>query len=197
MPFTLLAGLGSGALHALAGPDHLLSLVPLSIGQRRGAWRLGLLWGIGHGLGTLATAAVLLLAVSAVPLEGLEVWAERVAALTLLATGAWGLRRQRGGDEAPRPASGGLLSVGLVHGITGAAALLLLLPVALTGTAGERALYLGGFSVGSTLAMTALTAGLAAASQLRQVPAALAVRVPRIASAFSLAVGGAWAAASF
>ena len=63
-------------------------------------------------------------------------------------------------------------------------------------TAGERVLYLGGFSVGSTLAMAALTAALAALSQVHRLPAALGERVPRFASALSMAVGGAWIAAT-
>jgi nickel/cobalt transporter (NicO) family protein len=195
--FALLAGLGSGALHALSGPDHLLSLVPLSVGRRQGAWRLGMLWGVGHGLGTLAAVAVLIAVVQATHLQGLERWAERVAALALLVTGAWGLRRRAAdaGEDAA-PVRRGVLGVGLVHGLTGAAALLLLLPAAVSGTAGERVLYVGGFSVGSTLAMAALTAALAALSQVRRLPAALGERVPRVASALSMGVGGAWIAAS-
>ena len=195
MPFALLAGLSSGALHALAGPDHLLSLAPLSIGRRQGAWRLGLLWGVGHGLGTLAAVAVLMLVLQAVPLQGLELWAERVAALALLVTGLWGLRRRVDVGSA-KALSRGVLCVGLVHGLTGAAALLLLLPAVVSGNDAERLLYLGGFSVGSTLAMAALTAGLAAFSQARQVPVALSVHVPRVASGLSIALGGAWIAAS-
>ena len=195
MPFALLAGLSSGALHALVGPDHLLSLAPLSIGRRSGAWRLGLLWGVGHGLGTLVAVGLLMLVVQAVQLEGLELWAERVAALALLATGLWGLKRRVATADV-KALSRGVLCVGLVHGLTGAAALLLLLPAVVSGSNAERILYLGGFSVGSTLAMAALTAALAAASQARRVPAALSVHVPRVASGLSIALGGAWIAAS-
>jgi hypothetical protein len=191
MGLVALAGFGSGALHALAGPDHLLSLAPLSVGRRRGAWRVGLLWGIGHGLGTLAAAAVLIVALSAVDLHGIELWAERVAALALLVMGVVGLKR--------RPFSGahgaetrGVLAVGLVHGLTGAAALLLLLPGTVSSSTAERVLYLGGFSIGSTLAMAGLTAGLATFSRSRAVSATLMARVPRAASALSIVLGGSW-----
>ncbi len=186
-----LAGLGSGALHALSGPDHLLSLAPLSVGQRRGAWRVGLFWGIGHGLGTLAASAVLLLVLSTVHLQGVEAWAERVAALALIGMGAWGLRR-RAFSGSPESAKRGVLLVGLVHGLTGAAALLLILPVAVSSSPADQALYLGGFSIGSTVAMAGLTAGIASFSQSRRFSAALAARVPRVASALSIALGSAW-----
>lgn len=196
MVLAAMAGLGSGALHALSGPDHLLSLAPLSMGRRKGAWRVGLLWGVGHGLGTLMAAAVLLVALSAVHLEGVERWGDRVAAAALLGMGAWGLKRralQAGDAKATR----GVLTVGFVHGVTGAAALLLLLPAAVSGTPAERVLYLGGFSVGSTLAMAGLTAGLAAVSCARKVSASWGLGVSRLASALSVVVGGAWMAGSF
>ncbi|MFP2924577.1 hypothetical protein ACLESO_05050 [Pyxidicoccus sp. 3LG] len=186
-----LAGLGSGALHALSGPDHLLSLAPLSVGRRHGAWRVGLLWGIGHGLGTLAASAVLMLVVSAVHLEGVERWAERIAALALMGMGLWGLRR-RALSGNPEAATRGVVAVGLVHGLTGAAALLLILPATVSGSMADRALYLGGFSVGSTLAMAALTAGLASVSQSGRLSALLGARVPRAASALSIMLGSAW-----
>jgi len=45
-------GLGSGALHALSGPDHLLGVAPHAVGRRRGAWRVGVAWGAGHAAAT-------------------------------------------------------------------------------------------------------------------------------------------------
>lgn len=196
LPLIALAAVGSGALHALAGPDHLLSLAPLSVGRRQGAWRVGLLWGLGHGLGTLVAAGVLLVLLSAVHLESVDRWAERLAGLALLGMGVWGLRRKLvAGDDSQ--ASRGVLAVGLVHGLTGASALLLLLPIAVSGTGPEQALYLGGFSIGSTLAMSALTAGIAAFSRIRQVSSKLATHVPRVASTVSIFVGSAWMLGSF
>ncbi len=190
MGLVALAALGSGVLHALAGPDHLLSLAPLSVGRRRGAWRVGLLWGIGHSLGTLVAAAVLLLTLAAVELEGTALWAERVAGLALLGMGLWGLKR-RPLLQSSRAEGRGVLAVGLVHGLTGAAALLILLPGVISGTAAERILYLAGFSVGSTLAMAAFTTALAAFSRLRQL-SSLGTRLPRAASALSVVLGGVW-----
>jgi uncharacterized membrane protein YidH (DUF202 family) len=186
-----LTGLGSGALHAVAGPDHVLSLAPLSIGRLRGAWRVGLSWGLGHGAGTLLLA----LAASALPLEAVGPWAARLAGLALAATGVsnWYALSRTAAGEAPRPARGSVLVVGLVHGVTGATALLLLLP-ALTGLPGDRALYLGGFTLGSTVAMAGLTAALASLPRAGRIAAAATRRLPRVASALSVLAGIAWVA---
>lgn len=191
MGVAVLTAMGSGALHALSGPDHLLSLAPLSVGRSRGAWRVGMIWGLGHGLGTLAAASVLIVALSALPLEGVDSWAERVAGFTLLVMGAYGLKR-RALPEPSKVEVRSVLAVGLVHGITGAAALLLILPAVVSGTPVSRALYLGGFAVGSTLAMAALTAAIAALSRARRMPVAFGTYVPRVASALSVMIGGAW-----
>lgn len=44
-------GFLGGALHAIAGPDHLAALIPRCCGQRwfKGS-RIGALWGMGHGI---------------------------------------------------------------------------------------------------------------------------------------------------
>lgn len=43
-------GIIGGALHAIAGPDHLAALLPRCCGQRwYRAGRIGALWGMGHG----------------------------------------------------------------------------------------------------------------------------------------------------
>lgn len=44
-------GILGGALHAIAGPDHLAALLPRCVGQRWWrAGRYGALWGTGHGV---------------------------------------------------------------------------------------------------------------------------------------------------
>jgi hypothetical protein len=195
-----LTGLGSGALHALTGPDHLVSLAPLSLGRARGGWVVGLLWGVGHALGTLLLGGLLLAAASQVPLASAAAWAERIAGAALVAMGAWGLRALR--RHAPATSGPGapvswraLVTIGLVHGATGAAALLLLLPAAAAASGLQQAVYLGGFSLGSTLAMAGLTGALSAAARW---PAAAAVvrRAPAVASAAAIALGAAWVVAA-
>jgi hypothetical protein len=104
-----LAGLGSGALHALAGPDHLLGVAPHAVGLRRGAWRLGLAWGLGHAAGTVA--ALLLAAVGGFSVGGT---AAMVALATALSRAG---RRPRLAAVLPRlapAASAASIAVGLV-----------------------------------------------------------------------------------
>ena len=52
-PLLLSGGLIGGMLHALTGPDHLLSILPRILGQKfwKG-WRVGSVWGVGHGITT-------------------------------------------------------------------------------------------------------------------------------------------------
>lgn len=194
-----LTGLGSGALHALSGPDHLVSLAPLSLGRVRAGWRVGLLWGVGHGLGTLLLGLLLLVAAAQVDVASAAVVAERIAGLALAVMGLHGLRalRRRAAPPAAaaRGAAGGLVFIGFVHGGTGAAGLLLLLPAAAADTALQQGLYLGGFTVGSTLAMAALTAALSAAGRWPRA-AGVVRRVPAVASVAAIALGVAWALAA-
>lgn len=194
-----LTGLGSGALHALSGPDHLVSLTPLSVGRARGGWAVGLLWGVGHGAGTLLLGALLLGAASQIHLASAAVWAERIAGLALAGMGVHGLLAlRRGAVPAAAPARAAwkaLVGIGLVHGATGAAALLLLLPAAASASPAHQALYLGGFTVGSTLAMAGLTAALASASR-RPALHAVVRHAPAWAARAAVVLGVAWIVAT-
>ena len=202
-----LVGLGSGALHAVSGPDHLLSLAPLSLGMRRGAWRVGLLWGVGHALGTLACAAVVMAVASMLDLERVSDWGDRLAGCALFVMGVVGLRRWRAlraSQSVPQAApkegkqlasSWEVFSIGLLHGLSGAAAVLLILPAAFSGSVLWKVLFLGGFALGSTVAMAALTAALAAGSRSLPRPEMLLRHVPAVASFGSICLGGWWVVA--
>jgi len=191
MTAAMLGGLASGVVHAVTGPDHVLSLLPLSLGRSR-AWRIGAFWGLGHGLGTLLIAALLTGSIALLGLGAFESWAETLAGLGLMAMGFWALSRKHGAVEASCQERRGAFFVGLVHGVTGAAALLLLLPAALTADAWGRALYLGAFVVGSTVAMALFCGVLAALSRLRSVSASTVLRISRGASVCAIALGGAF-----
>jgi uncharacterized membrane protein YfcA len=174
MSLAILYGAGSGALHAVAGPDHVLALSPAALEHPKDSWRIGLTWGVGHAFGTLVLALPLIALAQAVQLQTLAAWGERVAGATLLATAVLSLRAlsvqrrsasvpRSGADPRPRLASP--LLVGLVHGATGAGSLVLVLPVIASGSLERTALFLVAFAVGSTLAMAALTRTIAAAGQ--------------------------------
>jgi nickel/cobalt transporter (NicO) family protein len=160
MTVALLSGATSGALHAVTGPDHLLSLGPAVLRAPRKASRIGLLWGAGHALGTLLLALPLLVLAHLVHLPFLASAGDRVAGAALLLTAAWSWKSSRARSSEETPDARSPLWVGLVHGLTGASALLLVLPSALGGSTLRAALYLVAFALGSMLAMAALTHAL-------------------------------------
>lgn len=162
MTVAILSGASSGAIHAVTGPDHLLSLGPAALSSPRAAGRIGLVWGAGHALGTLLLSFPLLMLAQLVHLSSLAAVSTRLAGLALLASAAWSWHSSR----APRaPASGSSVTadarspfwIGLVHGVTGAGPLLMLLPNTLGASLLRSSLYLSAFAVGSTLAMATLT----------------------------------------
>jgi nickel/cobalt transporter (NicO) family protein len=160
MMVAALYGAGSGALHAVTGPDHLLSLGPIALRRPKAPWRIGLMWGIGHGIGTLMLGLPMLFLAQYVHLPTLAAWGDRLAGVALLATALWSALTMRKPARSAADTRSPLW-VGLVHGVTGAAALLLMLPVLLKGSPRELAIFLAMFAVGSALAMSALTEALA------------------------------------
>jgi nickel/cobalt transporter (NicO) family protein len=161
MAFAVLYGAGSGALHAVSGPDHVLCLGPVALNHPRAPWKIGLSWGFGHALGTLLLAIPALLLAQLVSLPSLASWGNRLAGFALLGMAVWSWRSMHqhlssGGPELRSP-----LLVGFVHGATGAGSLLLVLPVLLAGSLAGSVLFLVAFAVGSTVAMAGLTAAIA------------------------------------
>ncbi|HKU43990.1 MAG TPA: hypothetical protein VJR89_37775 [Polyangiales bacterium] len=160
MTAAILYGAGSGALHAVTGPDHVLSLGPVALQHPRASFRIGLGWGVGHAIGTLLLALPLLVLSGFVHLSAFAAWGERAAGFALLAAAGfsfWSARNAAAGSaDVRRP-----LVVGIVHGATGAGSLLLLLPVLVAGSLLHTVLFLAAFSIGSTLAMAALTTAIA------------------------------------
>lgn len=106
-----LAGLAAGFVHVYAGPDHLAALGTLAVRRGRGAWVLGLRWGLGHSTGVLVVGALAFLLRGAIDLERVSFWSERLVGLVLIAIGLIGIRallskrvhahahRHDGGDE--------------------------------------------------------------------------------------------------
>lgn len=183
----LAAGFLAGAGHVFAGPDHLAALAPLSLWARRGAWRVGLRWGLGHSAGVGAVAFVALGLRAALPLEAVFEWGERLVGAALMAVGFWGFRslfrrrlhahaHRHGGREhlhfhvhapgedhdAPEAHVHGHAAfwVGALHGVAGASHFLGVLPgLALPGWQAGAA-YLAGFAAGTVGAMTFFAAAV-------------------------------------
>jgi nickel/cobalt exporter len=197
MALAIISGLGSGALHAVTGPDHVLSLAPLAIAERRTAFQLGLLWGIGHALGTVLLVTLLALLAAYSELGSISVWSQRASGAALVSMGAWSfcLSGKPSGSRATTVSQRqrGVLTIGLVHGLTGAAALLLLLPAVFSSGHVVRLLYLGGFALGSTLAMGGLT-WLVARAANRTLRASVVTRAQKVAALASVAFGAVYLA---
>lgn len=189
MAAAIIYGASSGALHAVTGPDHVLSLGPEALRARRGALRVGLVWGLGHGVGTLILAIPLLVLARAADAERLASVGDRVAAALLVASGLFSLWRVSRPLTDGEPATRSPLWVGFVHGATGAGSLTLILPAVVSADARTSSLFMVAFALGGTLAMGALTAIIGRAGER------LAARhVQRFQQLFALAavgVGGA------
>src|SRR5690349_5485148 len=190
MAMTLLYGASSGALHAVSGPDHLLSLAPAAMAERGRSFRIGLNWGIGHALGTLALCVPLVLLSGLVELHAFAAWGDRLAGLALILTSFISLRSLRHVHAAHEAEQRSALLVGCIHGATGAGSLLLVLPVLISGSATHSLLFLAAFSIGSTFAMAGLTHMLARLGE-RLAPA-LVRKTQSVLTAGALALGVGW-----
>lgn len=160
MTVAILFGASSGALHAVTGPDHVLSLGPVALQRPKASFRIGLLWGVGHAAGTLLLALPLLLLSHLVHVPTWAGAGERLAGVAILAAAAWSWHRRNHASRSSADTRQPLL-VGLVHGVSGAGSLVLVLPVLVAGSLSNTLLFLAAFAIGSTVAMAALTALIA------------------------------------
>lgn len=165
----VLIGFVAGAGHVLTGPDHLAVVAPLAASRRRGAWRTGLRWGLGHAGGVAVIGVAAALFREALPLERVTAWSERIVGLSLVAVGLWALTAavrlllSSGGDEHETHAlegheSGTAFLVGVVHGTAGAGHVLGVLPALALPTRAGSLTYLFFFAAGTVAAMTGYAA---------------------------------------
>lgn len=159
MPEILLLGFLLGLQHALEA-DHLAAMATLaSGGGTLGAVaRRGMAWGIGHSLTLLALGGTALLLGTLIPPQ-LSSLLEFAVGLMLVLLGADVLRRLRSmRSHRQRPASAfpvRALCVGMLHGMAGSAALVLLTLQTVRSPAQGLA-YIALFGAGSILGMGVL-----------------------------------------
>jgi len=159
VPEILLLGFLLGLQHALEA-DHLAAMATLaSGGGTLGAVaRRGMAWGIGHSLTLLALGGTALLLGTLIPPQ-LASLLEFAVGLMLVLLGADVLRRLRSlRSHRQRPASAfpvRALCVGMLHGMAGSAALVLLTLQTVRSPAQGLA-YIALFGAGSILGMGVL-----------------------------------------
>jgi hypothetical protein len=156
-------GIAAGFGHVLLGPDHVAALAPFSVEAREQAWVVGLRWGIGHALGIVAVALLVVFATDWLDLALLEDAGDYLVGFVLVAVGLWGLwHLRRAVDHFSHAAGRGhvhihataALSIGTLHGLVGTGATLAVLPAAGMNSFAESGLFLTGFALGTVASMT-------------------------------------------
>lgn len=182
----LAVGFVLGMKHATEA-DHLAAVATLATRHtsRLQILRQGIAWGVGHTLVLLVVGGFVLALGKAIPARTSEAL-EFAVGVMLLALGADVLRRarlQHGGDSDGFPRSahpvparmkkrarpqqpstgrvpGRALAIGMVHGMAGSAALVLL-GLAVSATVASGVFYIAVFGLGSILGMAMLSALIA------------------------------------
>jgi hypothetical protein len=151
-----------GLRHA-TDPDHLVavtSLVAADDGDVRGAASLGAWWGLGHA-GTLLAVGLPLIALEGAMPGWLERGAETAVGLVILLLAARVIYRWRRPAHTHRLRSRRqALGIGMLHGLAGTGAVVVLLIAALPGRA-EAAAALAVFAPMSMVSMAACTSAFA------------------------------------
>ena len=175
----IVLGFITGFKHAFE-PDHISAISTLLHREPKlsSVLRIGLAWGAGHT--TMLMIAVLIVGVLRLQISPRYMsYLEGIVAFMLLVLGVWAiyvaisaiLAERRSPDKVTRhydheqgngPVRNGWTSyaVGLIHGLAGSGALLLLVAASLT-TLGERVFYTAVFGVGSILGMGMVTIAIA------------------------------------
>jgi hypothetical protein len=156
--FAALAGLATGLVHVLSGPDHLAAVAPLSADPNRAQWRAGLQWGLGHTAGVMVIGLMLIAFRQLLPIDAISAYSERIVGVALLAVGAWGFVRALSSRPHVHPAPTASFAMGALHGLAGSSHLFGVLPALAFPTQFAALSYLGGFGVGAVVAMTAFSA---------------------------------------
>lgn len=171
LPFLLLMGFLIGMKHATE-PDHLAAVATLASGQQTLAqtMRQGVAWGVGHTITLMLFGGMVLVLGKSIP-PSLEQALEFAVALMLIALGAdvlapsasKALRQSQPHTHAhvhPQRLPLRALTVGMMHGLAGSAALILLSLDAVQSY-GLGLVYITLFGLGSILGMALFSVAIA------------------------------------
>jgi hypothetical protein len=215
MMLVALTGALAGLFHVLSGPDHLAAVAPLAAQDGRRGWFAGWTWGFGHASGVVVVALLAILLRDLLPpIDVLSAWGERVVGVALIAIGLWALRRalaispghhvhgavahdhihvQAGPEWARRVGHAHASFVmGILHGIAGSSHFLGVLPALALPTRAAAVTYIGGFGVGTVMAMTAFAAIIGSAGSRVRQGASLHRAMMLTAATLAIAVGAYW-----
>ncbi len=216
----ILSGFGLGLLHSLE-PDHAAAMATLA-GRRRSRWADfldGASWGLGHTLALASFGLLLLNAGELVP-NWSERVLEAAAGMLLVGLGLRRLRgagrglhhhRRRHGDvdhshfhphargirhshdEAHRGHGHAPLGIGLLHGLAGSGAVLVVAPALIVTSPRHYLLYTIAFGVGNVLAMGVFCGALGGTIvRLQRRCRRAAAWLPVASGGLSVGVGGVW-----
>lgn len=210
------AGFTLGCLHAF-DVDHIAAVTALSSKKAKPSKtaRLGAMWGLGH------TATLLVLGAASIALKfsippSFEFYAELMVGIVLVVIGVWVLKSAFGGflqnaihlhkhthdgvehihlhshkHREGHDHTHSLFMVGAAHGAAGTAAVLLLIPIAISQSVWVAVIYLLLFGVGTITAMALFAYGLGRITQ--RIQSEKTVAVFRAATgAMSLIIGILW-----
>lgn len=214
----LLTGLAAGALHVVAGPDHLAALAPIAVRDRRSAARIGATWGLGHGLGVAVVGGLGILAKQFIDVQWLSGWSEFLVGFLLIAVGLWSLRvtarftvhdhghdhasddhnhthlhihvgQREHNETAHARHTHAALGVGMLHGAAGTGHLFGVLPaLALPGT--QAAIYLAAYLAAAVGSMACFGGVLGAVAE-RGGPKVVR-GLMGTSGVLAIAIGGVW-----
>jgi ABC-type nickel/cobalt efflux system permease component RcnA len=217
----LAAGAVLGVLHSFE-PDHLAAMATL-VGQRSrsrvSAFANGALWGLGHTV-TLGSLGAVLVVAGMHPAGELERVLEVGVALMLMALGITRLRSARRRLHGHRHSHGDIehehyhlhaghssnhgvaehlnhnhvpICIGMLHGLAGTGAVLILAPAFVVTGVRNYLLYVFAFGLGSILSMATYCGGLASLAAWLQLRfSSAAYRFATATGVLSIGVGVAW-----
>ena len=193
--FPFFAGFAAGLLHVFSGPDHLAAVAPLvtSQSERQQGWRTGFQWGIGHTIGVLLIACLLLVIREQLPIDAISAYSERIVGIALIVVGAWGIRGAwvgRGRSAKVHSHAGASFGFGVLHGLAGSSHLFGVLPALAFATRFESILYLAGFGAGAIAGMATFSAAIGLISG--RIPQRHSSGLLYASSAAALVIGGFW-----
>jgi hypothetical protein len=185
--FPFFAGLAAGLIHVFSGPDHLAAIAPLASERNRGQWRTGFQWGVGHTIGVMLIAWLLLAIRDTLPVDAISAYSEQLVGISLILIGLWGFWKARR-TSVWHSHGGASFFIGILHGLAGSSHLVGVLPALAFDTPSESWSYLAGFGAAAMAGMSAFAAGIG----LLSIRIADRSRWLFASSAAALIVGGYW-----